>query len=666
MFLDQRRIVHQTGVYPVRDVGPGRPATWVIVVMLTVRGKTYLRCFLTSVLLVSVAVPFCSSSVWLTELTEVWHEVLLLLAIVMNSVILIQRWRQRKSKCSKSEVGVTPEIYSRVSWNEVMFWNFVGLLLIVLLVQVAITAAVAWGLAVCLRISIPAIWLSVIVAAPVAVRQILDRRNCPVSKWVKPWFSLCLLTAFSELACLLILSFQNTVTPLTFPEHLPRPNDNCLHIASTGGSTSLGWPWHPHYSISRVAEWQLKRQLNPVADSSSAGSRSDDAEPGYRSIAIHNVARAGDDLKLDIEQLYCLPVKPHVLMVCTGHNELYHDVDVRLRASGGAVPAVDRFLRWSPTFCLIDRVLTEHFSSLWRNVQRERRLVDDPYLTDEQKAERLALFTERLRALSQYCRRQNIELIWFIPAASESACPPNRSIIRSRGRSSRDAGAAAAYQNARLHEQQEEWNLAAEIYQSALRGYPDMAEFHFRLGHCLLHMNQPQTASVSFQRALETDAFPVRAQTDHRQAVEQVAREYGNTTIDTTTILRRMTPHGILDETVILDDVHPTLRGVFVLGTEAADVIRQQCLKDLPGIAPAAYGSFRESLIALAVDPAVIEGAYERLAGALLNRACLRFEHSHWDSLADRLRTAAMELRDRESLPESTPIESLQDFHPGR
>jgi len=378
---------------------------------------------------------------------------------------------------------------------------------------------------------------------------------------------------------------------------------------------------------------------------------------------IHNVAQAGDALKQDIEQLWRLPVKPHVLLVCTGHNELYQEVDVQLRASGSVVPAVDRLLRWSPTFSLIDRILKERFNVLWRSVQRERRLVDVPYLTDEQKAQRLTVFTDRLRSLSLYCLRQNIELIWFIPAASESACPPNRSSIRFHSRSFRDSDAVAAYQKARLHEQQQEWNLAAEIYQSALRNYPDMAEFHFRLGHCLLHMNQPQTAVVSFQRALETDAFPVRAQADHRQAVEQVAREYGNATIDTAAILRRMTPHGILDETVILDDVHPTLRGVFGLGTEAADVIHNLVLKDLPGIDPAAYGSFREALSPLDVDPAVIEGAYERMAGVMLNRACLRFEHSHWTSLSNRLRTAAMELRGRESLPESTRIESLEDFY---
>lgn len=631
-----------------------------------VSGNTYVRRFLASTLLVTVALPFFSSSVWLLNLTEVWHEVLIWLAIALNTMVVIQRWRQRKTECLKFEMSSNPGTSTGFSWPEVMLWNAVAILLIVLLVQNGIKPAVAWGLVICLRFSIPAAWLFVIVAAPIAIRQILDRRIFPVSKWVRMWFSLCLLMALSESACLLILSSLNPTTPLTFPEHLPQPDDNNLHIASTGGSTSLGWPWQPYYSISRVAAWQLKRQLDAASDALNAESRDRDGAQGYRNVIVHNVAQAGDALKQDIEQVSQLQLKPHVLFVYTGHNELYHDVNIQLRTSNSVVPAVDRFLSWSPTFSLIDRVLTERFNVLWRRVQRERQLVDDPYLTDKQRAQRLAIFMDRLRSLSQYCRRQDIELIWFIPAASESTCPPNRSTIRSHGSSTQDSIAVAAYQKARLHEQRQEWNLAAEIYQSALRDYPDMAEFHFRLGHCLLHTNQPQTARVSFQRALETDAFPVRAQADHRQAVEQVAREYGNATIDTAAILRRMTLHGILDETVILDDVHPTLRGVFVLGTEAADVIRDLALKDFPRTGAAAYGSFRESLVALDIDPAVIEGAYERLAGVLLNRALLRFEHSHWISLSDRLRTAAMELRSGESLPESTLIESLQDFHVGQ
>ncbi|MDA1229953.1 MAG: hypothetical protein O2856_04195 [Planctomycetota bacterium] len=629
----------------------------------TVRRKIHMRCFLTSTLLVTLALPFLPTSAWLLELMEVWHELLFLMAVLLNSVVVIQRCRTRKAQDLKSDVGAPTKSSTGFSWNEIMLWNFAGMVLIVLLVQVAIRPAVAWGLVICLRIIIPAVWLFVMVAAPFACRQIHNRRICPVSKWVKPWFSLCLLLVLSESACLLILSLRHNVTPLTFPEQLPLPDDNNLHIASTGGSTSLGWPWHPHYSISRVAEWQLNRRLNSAQNPSNAGPPNFDADPGYRSVIVHNVAQAGNALKLDIAQLHRLPVKPHVLMVSTGHNEVYHEVDVQLRASGSAVPAVDRFLNWSPTFCLIDRLLTERISVLWRIVQRERRLVDDPYLTDDQRKQRLSVFTDRLRALSKYCRRHDIVLIWFIPAASEMACPPNRSTIRTQDRSARDL-VAAAYQKARRLEQQQEWNQAAEVYQLTLRDNPGMAEFHFRLGHCLLRMDQPEAAAISFQNALETDAFPVRAQADHRHAVAQVAREYGNVTIDSAAILRRMTPHGILDDSVILDDVHPTLRGVFALGTKAADLIHNRVLNDSAAGDPETCGSFRESLVDLKVDPDVIAGAYERMADAMLNRACLRFEQSHWTSLSDRLRIAAFELRSRRSLPESTPIESLLELHP--
>lgn len=630
---------------------------------LTVRRKNRMRCFLTSTLLLTLALPFVPPSALLLELMEVWHELLFLLAVVLNLLVVIRRWRHRKTQLLKSGLDVREECSTGFSLLEIIVWNFVAFALIVLLIQLAIRPAVAWGLLISLRISIAFVYVCVMLAAPFAFRQIYHRRILPVAKWVKSWFSLSLLLVLSEAACSLILSFPPNVTPLTFPEHLPQPHDNNLHIASTGGSTSLGWPWHPHYSISRVAEWQLNRLLNSVRNSSTAGPPHVDAVPRYRNAIVHNVAQAGDSLKLDIAQLHRLPVKPDVLMVCTGHNEVYHEIDSQLRVSGNVVPAVDRFLNWSPTFCLIDKVMTERISVLWRIVQRERGLVDDPYLTDDQRKQRLNVFTDRLRALSQYCQRQNILLIWFIPAGSESTCPPNRSTIRTHNHSARDLVAVRAHQQAALLEQQQAWIQAAEVYRLVLSDHPDMAEFHFRRGHCLLHMNQPEAAAVSFQRALETDAFPVRAQADHRDAVAQVAREYGNVTIDTAAILRRMTPHGILDDSVIMDDVHPSLRGVFALGTESASLMQHLILKDIDTSAAEKFGSFRESLTDLKVDPTVIASGYELMAAAMLNRGCLRFEQSHWNSLSDRLRTAALELRERTSLPESTQIESLRDFH---
>ena len=147
------------------------------------------------------------------------------------------------------------------------------------------------------------------------------------------------------------------------------------------------------------------------------------------------------------------------------------------------------------------------------------------------------------------------------------------------------------------------------------------------------------------------------------QAVEQVSREYGNVTIDTAALLRPLTPNGILDDTVILDDVHPTLRSVFVLGTEAARIIQRIVQDKSPEIESEQEGSFLESLKAFNINPIAVADAYEQLAGVLPNRAILRFEQSHWEALADRLRSAATDLRGLDSLPERTRIESYQDFH---
>lgn len=646
--------------------------------------KRQIRRFLTTILVLSVLFPFLPNTAALWPPIRQWHEILLLTGIVLNSVLLIHRRRRAATQAPE------PHRDNRFSRREILCWNAAGLVMVVLLICHAVRSVVAWTLMIGLRIGIPTIWLFVIIALPFAVRQILDRRRRPISRLVKLWFSLCLLTAVGEFTCLLIQRSQSLDdTRLAFPEQLPPADDNDLHIASTGGSTAMGWPWHPHYSIAQVAAWQLEQVLiseevlnfPPSADE--GGSPDAGSTVPRCKVVVHNVAREGSALKEAILQLHNLPLKPHVLMVYTGHNEVYQEIDELLRVGDSPTKTPDRILSASPAFRLIDKLVTEHFSALWRIRQIERRLVDVPYLPDEIRLRRLARFTDRMRQLSQFCQRENIKLFWFIPAASESACPPNRSTIR-LGRS---ASLDAAYEKARNYEQKNEWALAAKHYGEQLKLFPDMAEFHYRLGHCLLHMNLPQDAAASFQAALETDAYPVRAQADHRQAVEQVAREFGNVTIDTAAVLRPLTHHGILDETVFLDDVHPTLRSTFALGTEAARVIHQLVPERVPyskkmalmlrslneRVRPAApdnrleeelavTGSFRLSLRALRVDPAAVADAYETLAGVMPNRACLRFDHSHWMGLGERLRGAAADLRGMGSLPGRTKIESLQDI----
>ncbi len=298
-----------------------------------------IRCFLAVILAAGVLLPFFSHTEALWPLTRLWHEILILAGLVLNLAFLIQKVRLAGTASAQTR------IQTAFTWKELLYWNGAGVLVIVLLIRQATTYVVAWGLMIGLRTIIPGMWIFLIAASPFACREIRNRRKRPTSRLVKFWFSLLLFAALCESVSLLILCVNRTVgEQVTFPESLPRADDDGLHIAGIGGSTTLGWPWHPHYSFPRVAGWQLERALSQHGES--AG---DDVFAIRRGqVVVHNVARQGDALREDIRQLHRLSVKPDVLMVYTGHNELYQEIDKFSRMSDSLAPRLDHVLSISP------------------------------------------------------------------------------------------------------------------------------------------------------------------------------------------------------------------------------------------------------------------------------------------------------------------------------
>lgn len=621
-----------------------------------------IRFLLLLLVLCSVLMPFVDDRPVLKEVARYWHEVLTLsIPLLGISLFFLSR-----------------DLKQTYPWRDFAIWLLVASGLITLFILKSMRFAIALTLMIGLRLAIPVLWLFVIAGLPILMLQILKRRRLSTRRsirWGPWWFSAFLFLCLGEPLCQVLWQRWNTPEQLAFPEDLSQPPDNELHIASIGGSTSLGWPYHPHMSFARAAAWQLQRSMHPNADvPANADARATDDEsaaPAASSsettataavrIVLHNTARPGDSLRLAIRRMQDLKVKPHVIVLYTGHNELYHDVDGITFVENSPLFLLDRTLSLSPMFRVIDQTLTARFSAMWGLKQVGRNLVERPFLTRKMRLQRVKLFTERLRQLAQYCGRHNIRPIWFIPAASEADCPPNRSVTGSVADISVHQRMESLYRRALELEQQQNWLQAAETYDEGLRDYPNFAEFQYRLGHCRLHLQQFDEARVNFQSALENDAYPVRAQSDYRDAVRQVATEFGIVTIDAGGLLRDHTEHGILDHTMFLDDVHPTLKAVFVLGTALADALRQMSESPLQHAAAEETGPFRQMLSELGPTPDQLIQAYELMAGAMPNRARLRFDESHWHDLAARLRSAAANLHNLTSLPDRTDVESLQD-----
>ncbi|HUG93457.1 MAG TPA: tetratricopeptide repeat protein, partial [Planctomycetaceae bacterium] len=435
--------------------------------------------------------------------------------------------------------------------------------------------------------------------------------------------------------------------------NLPDPPDGEWHIAAIGGSTTAGSPYHPRFGIPPVVRWRLERAWS---SSESAGGGASAERP--RTIVVHNLAQMGHNLRLAARQLRELRYRPHVLLVYAGHNEFYHDLEELHPMRESPFSGLDRWLRRSPLFRVAQGVFAGQFMQQRLKHGASRRLIDAPMATAELARRRLARFRRQLEELAGFCERAGIATLWFVPAGSESGFDPNRSFVNENATADAQADVERLYSEARAHENAGRWSAAATVYRRGLERQPKFAEFHFRLGECLAAEGRLAEAGPHFALALEHDGHPIRATREYRRAIAEVAARRGIPCIDAAGVLRPHAAEGILDRTLFNDNVHPTLRGYFLLGIAAADRIASD-RPDLfrpPSELPAP--DFGAAVAELGVGVEELAAACEVTATGLEWLAGLRFDGSARLRVARQFSEWARRLRAGEIQPGEDGSES--------
>ena len=174
----------------------------------------------------------------------------------------------------------------------------------------------------------------------------------------------------------------------------------------------LGYPYQPKFGIPQVVAAHL-RKLYP-----------------HCQVVVHNLAGEGLNLRLTLRKLQELKSRPDLLLVYTGHKEFYHDLEEILLTTESPFYVWDRWLSYSPTFCVLNRHLSQKAALRTLKSGTERQLIDRHICSPLLYERRLVRFRRQLEQLAEYCRGEGIATLWFVPAGSESAYEPNRSVVR--------------------------------------------------------------------------------------------------------------------------------------------------------------------------------------------------------------------------------------------
>lgn len=505
--------------------------------------------------------------------------------------------------------------------------------------------SVALGIHALLRLSVAFLWgYSSLGLAWVAWVMMTAKPGQRFSRTsVRLWFSTVSILLTAEPVSWWLLHVGER---FSFPEELPRAAAGELRIVSLGSSTMLGHPYEPKFGIPQMLAWRVQ-QMHPD-----------------RKVASENLAVAGQSLRDAILSLKKLTHRPDLIVLYAGQNEFMHRMEECAEERPQAFGWCDDVLLRSPLFRAIHIAISR--ISIMRTFREGIQFgaignrVASPVVCDL----RLRRFRHELTQLALFGQRQRIPMLWYVPVSSESGFEPNRSWLPVGTSQAQREEIVRRWTEISNLMQREEWPAAADLCRDGLRQQPQFAEFHFRLGECLLKQDRADEAQQHFAAALDNDGHPLRMIHDYQRVISEVADQFGIATVDGEKTLRPHTPLRILDRSVIHDNVHPTFRGFFWLGQAGADRVFQEKLLAATFGDPQPPPEVTEADAARTFEIAAsdVAVACRRIANGLRWLSRLRFDSERRLKDADEFEEWARLIDANEARLGERGIESLEPF----
>jgi len=367
-------------------------------------------------------------------------------------------------------------------------------------------------------------------------------------------------------------SLEDPDLPTQFPDS---PDDCTVDIAVLGESSAEGVPFQKWVSIGKIVAWQLEKAI-PA-----------------RPIRLNVLARSGDTLQAQHHALANLVRRPELLIVYCGHNEfasrLWWSRDRRYYrdANQPSWPErlFDRVVDLSSVCGLIRQETEQCRIALPPPSTAKRDLVDVPVYTQVEYAALLADFRVRLDAIIAYAGKIGSLAVLIMPPGNDAGYDPNRSSLpTATPRSEREAYARAFLAARRLEARDP--TASIEQYRSLVAAQPGFAESHYRLAQLLEQSGKWDEAYEHYIAARDLDGYPQRMLTAFQSVYRDVASRHDCILIDGQSYFHAIGQHGLLDDELFQDAMHPSLRGQIALAQAVLRALQARRAFGWPGDRP--------------------------------------------------------------------------------
>jgi lysophospholipase L1-like esterase len=342
-------------------------------------------------------------------------------------------------------------------------------------------------------------------------------------------------------------------------------DDRQIDVVVLGESSAEGVPFNQWLSIGALIKWKLQ-EVFPA-----------------RKVEHQTLAMSAETLERQQKKIEWLRRRPEIMIIYCGHNEF----STRLGAERDLAYYFDDELptTWSR---LVERVeaCSKMCEMLRENVEKcriaipppewgARELIDSPAYSSTEYTTLLVDFRRRLELLVTYAMKLGALPVLIVPAANDAGFDPNRSFLpASTPRREREAFRHDFLDAKRLEPSDPAAAIAA--YRSLVAKQPGFAETHYRLAQLLEKQLAWEEAYEHYAQARNQDGYPMRMLTSFQDVYREVGSRHDCIMIDSQEYFHAIGQHGLLDDVLFQDGMHPSLRGQIALAQRVLQALRDR------------------------------------------------------------------------------------------
>ena len=356
--------------------------------------------------------------------------------------------------------------------------------------------------------------------------------------------------------------------PSTSPDYflVPKP-PGTFRIFCLGGSTTVGFPYWYNGAFSSF----LRDRLHRVFPDSS--------------IEVINLGMTATNSTTALDMAReIMDYEPDLVIVYDGHNEFYGALGVASHESVGGSRWLSQlslrlihlrvFLAMRDAYAILGQLFAgDGASSRGTMMEKLARGRYIPYGNDQYN-DGLAVFRENLNEIRTLCTSQRVPVIFGTQVSNLRGLPPFISA---------DASTLAPDVQLRFHEafnagmtrvMNGDFNSALTAFAAARDLLPLHAETHFRLAACLDTLGRNAEAFAGYRLARDYDELRFRTSSDFNNAIMAMDDGRISVAVDMERIFAAHSPGSIPGYGLILEHLHPSSYGQFLLATGYADAMR--------------------------------------------------------------------------------------------